>query len=65
MHEMAHLIAPSHDERFVELLDAHVPMWREPRAELNALPLAVGHAETCEMSGLGCFDAQIEPGKIC
>lgn len=42
VHEMAHLIAPNHDERFIELLDAHVPMWREAREELNALPLSVG-----------------------
>lgn len=39
VHEMAHLIAPSHDEQFVELLDAYFPLWREARAELNALPL--------------------------
>lgn len=39
LHEMAHLIAPKHDERFVALLDEHLPRWREARAELNALPL--------------------------
>jgi predicted metal-dependent hydrolase len=40
VHEMAHLIAPTHSERFVALLDRHYPSWREARAELNALPLA-------------------------
>lgn len=40
VHEMAHLIAPTHSERFVALLDEHYPSWREARAELNALPLA-------------------------
>lgn len=46
VHEMAHLIAPTHSERFVELLDKHYPAWRESRAELNELPLgaeAWGH----------------------
>ena len=40
VHEMLHLIEPTHNERFVELLDQHFPAWREARAELNALPLA-------------------------
>ena len=39
VHEMAHLLAPVHDARFVALLDKHWPQWRESRAELNALPL--------------------------
>jgi hypothetical protein len=38
-HEMAHLIAPTHCERFVALLNTHYPSWREARAELNDLPL--------------------------
>ena len=40
LHEMVHLIEPKHSERFVALLDAHYPTWREARAELNELPLA-------------------------
>lgn len=40
VHEMAHLLVPRHDERFVALLDQHFPRWREARAELNALPIA-------------------------
>ena len=40
VHEMAHLIAPLHDERFIALLDEHYPRWQEARAELNKLPLA-------------------------
>jgi hypothetical protein len=39
LHEVAHLLAPSHNERFVAILDRHWPQWRESRAELNALPL--------------------------
>jgi predicted metal-dependent hydrolase len=39
VHEMMHLIVPTHSERFVALMDAHYPTWREARAELNELPL--------------------------
>jgi predicted metal-dependent hydrolase len=41
VHEMLHLIEPTHSERFVALLDEHYPTWREARAELNDLPLGV------------------------
>lgn len=40
VHEMTHLLEPTHNERFVALLNHHYPTWREARAELNALPLA-------------------------
>jgi hypothetical protein len=40
VHEMLHLIEPTHSERFIRLLDYHYPAWREARAELNELPLA-------------------------
>jgi predicted metal-dependent hydrolase len=39
-HEMAHLIEPTHNNRFIAILDEHYPTWREARAELNELPLA-------------------------
>lgn len=39
VHEMLHLIAPTHSERFFALLSRHYPTWREARAELNELPL--------------------------
>jgi predicted metal-dependent hydrolase len=39
VHEMAHLIEPTHNERFMALLEKLYPMWREARAELNELPL--------------------------
>lgn len=39
VHELVHLIEPSHNERFTGLLDHHYPMWREARNALNALPL--------------------------
>lgn len=40
VHEMAHLIEPTHSDRFIVILDEHYPSWREARAELNELPLA-------------------------
>lgn len=41
VHEMAHLLEPTHSERFTTaLLDRHYPTWREARAELNELPLS-------------------------
>ena len=40
VHEMLHLIAPTHSERFFTLMNEHYPSWREARAELNELPLA-------------------------
>ncbi|MBH9579503.1 M48 family metallopeptidase [Inhella proteolytica] len=40
VHEMLHLLEPTHSERFVALLDRWWPQWQEARRELNALPLA-------------------------
>ncbi|MCI5211771.1 MAG: DUF45 domain-containing protein, partial [Candidatus Electrothrix sp. ATG2] len=40
VHEMIHLLEPTHNEGFFALLDQHYPSWPEARAELNALPLA-------------------------
>ena len=40
VHELAHLIARHHDDRFIGLMDRHLPHWRQSRQELNAAPLA-------------------------
>ena len=40
VHEMLHMIAPTHGEQFLGLMNQHWPAWREARAELNELPLA-------------------------
>ncbi|MFJ4086093.1 M48 family metallopeptidase [Pseudomonas psychrophila] len=40
VHEMVHLLEPTHNERFIAILGEHFPTWREARAELNELPLA-------------------------
>lgn len=40
VHEMAHLLEPTHNDRFVAILEKYYPTWREARSELNELPLA-------------------------
>ncbi len=39
VHEMVHLLEPTHSVHFMEILGKHYPTWREARAELNELPL--------------------------
>lgn len=40
VHEMVHLLEPTHNKRFVDILQSHYPSWHEARAELNNLPLS-------------------------
>jgi predicted metal-dependent hydrolase len=40
VHEMMHLLEKRHNERFIALMDQHLPQWRAFRDELNAAPLA-------------------------
>lgn len=39
VHEMLHLLEPTHSQRFASLMEQHYPTWRDARTELNALPL--------------------------
>lgn len=39
VHELVHLLEPSHNQQFVELMDRFLPKWRLYREELNTLPL--------------------------
>ncbi|NOT29514.1 MAG: M48 family metallopeptidase [Planctomycetes bacterium] len=39
VHELVHLIE-HHNDRFIELMDRHLPPWRQRRRELDAAPLA-------------------------
>lgn len=43
VHELAHLIEPSHNARFVAVMDRFLPHWKQIRDELNRAPL--GHVE--------------------
>jgi predicted metal-dependent hydrolase len=38
-HEMVHLLEPSHNARFVALMDQHMPKWQFYRQRLNRLPV--------------------------
>jgi predicted metal-dependent hydrolase len=40
VHELTHLIEPTHNERFVEHKNRHMPDWQARRDELNDAPLA-------------------------
>jgi predicted metal-dependent hydrolase len=40
VHEMAHLLEPSHNERFRELMDRFIPKWQLYRSQLNRLPIS-------------------------
>ena len=39
LHEVAHLLEPSHNARFTSLLELHLPAWQQVKAELNRLPV--------------------------
>ena len=43
VHELVHILEPSHNARFVSLMDKFMPQWRHIRDELNRAPL--GHVE--------------------
>jgi len=40
VHEMVHLLEPSHNKRFAILMDKYIPKWRSFRDILNNAPLA-------------------------
>lgn len=39
VHEMVHLLEPSHNARFIALMDKFMPKWRFHKDELNRLPV--------------------------
>ena len=39
VHEMVHILEPTHNTRFVALIDRLMPQWRARREELNRLPV--------------------------
>jgi len=43
VHEMAHLIEPTHNDRFVALMNRLMPKWRSCRDLLNSLPVRHEH----------------------
>lgn len=43
VHELVHLLEPTHNARFVSLMGDYMPQWEHVRRSLNRLP--VGHAD--------------------
>jgi predicted metal-dependent hydrolase len=39
VHEMVHLLEPTHNDRFVALMDRYLPNWQHQRQMLNRLPV--------------------------
>lgn len=39
LHEMVHLLEPTHNSRFIALMDQFMPSWRFYQEQLNALPV--------------------------
>lgn len=39
VHELAHLLEPTHNERFLALMDRFMPRWQSHRETLNRLPV--------------------------
>jgi predicted metal-dependent hydrolase len=39
VHEMAHVLEPTHNSRFISLMDHFIPQWRFRRESLNRLPV--------------------------
>jgi predicted metal-dependent hydrolase len=39
VHEMAHLLEPTHNSRFIALMDRFIPKWQFYRDQLNRLPV--------------------------
>lgn len=37
VHELCHLLEHNHSKRFYDLLDRHIPAWRDAKAELDSL----------------------------
>jgi predicted metal-dependent hydrolase len=43
VHEMVHLLEPTHNARFIALMDQFMPQWRALRDQLNRLPIQHPH----------------------
>lgn len=39
VHELVHLLEPTHNQRFIDLMDLFLPHWQQLRKQLNRLPV--------------------------
>ncbi len=46
IHELIHLLEPSHNQRFYQLMDRFLPDWRRVHQELNGRQAPTGHKDT-------------------
>lgn len=46
VHELAHLIVPSHSKRFYDVMDRHFPQWREAKKITKELVLGLNNANS-------------------
>ena len=62
VHELVHLLEASHNARFYELMDLHMPGWKAHRKELNREPV---RAEVLRgrAGGTGPVDGRLAEGK--
>lgn len=78
VHEMVHLLEPTHNSRFIALMDSFVPKWQFYRAALNRLPVrheawGVGIsgiefgevAPRVDGAAASCFGGHGEPPLLC
>lgn len=42
VHEMIHILEPTHNKRFRTIMNYHMPNWKQHRDELNRLPVSHG-----------------------
>ena len=40
VHELAHILEPTHNARFIALMDQYIPRWKFYREQLNRLPVS-------------------------
>ncbi len=40
VHELVHLVERRHNDVFTQMMNQHLPLWRQRRQELNSAPLA-------------------------
>jgi predicted metal-dependent hydrolase len=41
VHELVHLLEPSHNQRFIAFMDSFMPKWRCYQSELNRIPISL------------------------
>jgi Protein of unknown function DUF45 len=57
VHEMAHLLEPTHNARFMALMNQFMPKWQSHRDALNRLPVRQAAAQRCADNCVGRFAA--------